>query len=119
MTKYTKEFKEIIVKEYQQGISCKNICAKYRIPKSCLYDWLKFFQVKTNPKNGESFTYQEYCKFKKHLAKISRELEIIKQSHCFPDSSIKEKRSGYRKPFGQISCKRNVSCFKITNRNFL
>ena len=69
MTKYTKEFKEIIVKEYQQGISCKNICAKYRIPKSCLYDWLKFFEVKNNPKNGESFTYQDYCKLKESTNK--------------------------------------------------
>lgn len=118
MTKYTKEFKEIIVKEYQQGISCKNICAKYSIPKSCLYDWLKFFQVKTNPKNGESFTYQEYCKLKKHLTKISRELEIIKQSHCFPDSNIKEKEAAIENLLGKFHVKEMCRVLKLPTGTF-
>ena len=46
VTKYTKEFKEIIVKKYQQGMTCKELCNKYSIAKSCLYDWLKFFLSK-------------------------------------------------------------------------
>ena len=89
MKKYTYNFKQKVINDYHQGMTCKELCIKYSIEKSCLYDWLKFFEVKNNPKNG--LYLSRLLKLMNQLIRVSRELEIIKQTHCFPDSSIKEK----------------------------
>lgn len=66
------------------------MCAKYSIPKTCLYDCLKLYKVKT-AKDKNCFTYEQYIKLQKQLAKVSRELEIIKLSNCLPSSPIQQK----------------------------
>ncbi len=90
MNRYTKEFKEKIITDYQQGTTCKNICENYSIPKSCLYDWLKLYRVKTNKKT-DGFTYRQFLDLQKDFERTKQELEIIKLSHCFADSPRKQK----------------------------
>lgn len=91
MQKFTKEFKLKVVDEYQNGASCKELCTKYSIPKTCLYDWLKLYKVKT-AKNKNSFTYEQYINLQKQLDKVKQELEIIKLSNCLPSSPIRQKQ---------------------------
>lgn len=91
MKRYTHEFKEKVVKEFIEGKSCKNICSQYKIPKSCLYDWLKLYKVRTNKRAYESFTYKQFLDLQRELEKTRQELAIIKLSHCFADSPRKEK----------------------------
>lgn len=54
MQHFTKEFKETIINEYKNGTSYKGSMEMYKIPKTCLYDWLKLYNKK-------------FTKMKKHL----------------------------------------------------
>lgn len=91
MRKFTKEFKEIIINEYKNETSYKEIKEKYNVPKTCLYDWLKLYNIKVH-KNEKTFTYKQYEDLEKKFEKVSRELEIIKLSHCFADSPRNKKK---------------------------
>lgn len=93
MKKYTKEFKQKVVDEHKSGMPCKDICMKYSIPKSCLYDWLKLYDVKTDKKSSQTFTYEQYLSLQMELEKTKMELDIIKLSHCFTDSPRKQKQA--------------------------
>ena len=90
MQKFTKDFKLKVVEEYQKGSSCKELCANYSIPKPCLYDQLKLYNVRT-AKDEKCFTYKQFIDLQKQLAKVSRELEIIKLSNCLPSSTTRQK----------------------------
>jgi len=48
MTQYSKKIKKQVICDFGSGIPCKNICLKYNISKSCLYNWIKLFDVKTS-----------------------------------------------------------------------
>lgn len=104
MNKYPKEFKEKIVKEYQNGNSYKDLKQKYSIPKTCLYDWLKLYKVRLH-KNEKEFTYKQYENLLNQFEKVSRELEIIKVTNCLPTSPRKQKQEAIEQHMDKFQVK--------------
>lgn len=96
MKVYNTSFKITIINEYKNGTSYKEIKEKYNVPKTCLYDWLKLYSIKVH-KDEKIFTYKQYEDLQKQFEKVSRELEIIKLSHCFADSPRKQKEEAIEK----------------------
>ena len=96
MQHFTKEFKETIIKEYKNGTSYNEIREKYNVPKTCLYDWLKLYNIKVH-KDEKIFTYKQYEDLQKKFEKVSKKLEILKLSHCFADSPRKQKEEAIEK----------------------
>ena len=90
MKKYDFDFKISVVEAYKNGLTYQEIREKFHVTKTCFYDWLKLYNTKVHQKE-ETFTYKQYKELKKKFDKISRELEIIKLSHCFADSPRKQK----------------------------
>ena len=90
MKKYDFDFKISVVEAYKNGLNYKEIREKFHVTKTCFYDWLKLYNTKVHQKE-KTFTYKQYEELQKKFEKISRELEIIKLSHCFEDSPRKQK----------------------------
>lgn len=90
MKKYDYDFKISVVEAYKNGLNYKEIREKFHVTKTCFYDWLKLYNTKVHQKE-KTFTYKQYEELQKKFEKISRELEIIKLSHCFADSPRKQK----------------------------
>lgn len=74
MKKYTIKFKEKIISEYKNGISYNEVREKYNVPKTCLYDWLKLYNIKVH-KDEKIFTYKQYEDLQKKFEKVSRDLK--------------------------------------------
>ena len=99
MQRYTKELKEQIVEEYLNGSSCKALIDKYRMCKSSLYSWISLFKVRKNRMNRTSFTYHDYLEIKKKLEIKTMEFNILRDTHCFKDSSTLEKEKAVERLF--------------------
>ncbi len=117
MKKYTIKFKEIIIKEYKNGTSYKEIKEKYNVPKTCLYDWLKLYSIKVH-KDEKIFTYKQYEDLQKKFEKVSRELEIIKLSHCFADSPRKQKEEAIEKLMDKFPVKEMCRVLNLPTGTF-
>ncbi len=117
MQKFTKEFKLKVVDEYQNGVSCKELCTKYSIPKTCLYDWLKLYKINTT-KDKNCFTYEQFINLQKQLAKTKQELEIIKLSNCLPSSPIRQKEEAIEKLIGIFPIKIMCRVLQLPSATF-
>ena len=111
MKKYDYDFKISVVEAYKNGLNYKEIREKFHVTKTCFYDWLKLYNTKVHQKE-KTFTYKQYEELQKKFEKISRELEIIKLSHCFADSPRKQKEEAIERlidKFHQNQTKKNIN----------
>ncbi|SJZ61213.1 helix-turn-helix domain-containing protein [Anaerorhabdus furcosa] len=64
MKKISLKLQKKYVSYYQRGKSVKDICKKYKIPKSSLYLWI--FKYKETITTGERVNVAEYQKLRFH-----------------------------------------------------
>lgn len=117
MQKFKKEFKEKVINEYRNGLNYKEIKQKYGVSKTCLYDWLKLYPIKVH-KNENTFTYKQYEDLQKKFEKVFRELEIIKQSHCFANSPRKQKEEAIEKLMDKFPVKEMCRVLNLPTGTF-
>mgnify|MGYP002707777413 CR=1 FL=1 len=117
MKVYNTRFKITIINEYKNGTSYKEIKEKYNVPKTCLYDWLKLYSIKVH-KDEKIFTYKQYEDLQKKFEKVSRELEIIKLSHCFADSPRKQKEEAIEKLMDKFPVKEMCRVLNLPTGTF-
>ena len=117
MQKFTKEFKEKIIIEYQKGASYKEIHEKYKIPKTCLYEWLRLYKIRVH-KDEKVFTYKQYEDLQRQFEKVSRELEIIKVTNCLPSSPRKQKQEAIEKNMDKFQVKEMCRALDLSSGTF-
>lgn len=76
MTKrYSKDFKEIIIDLYQTGQSVTHLSKEYSIAPANIYKWLDLY----SKPNDNSISKSDYLEFKKQLAYVKEEHDILKK----------------------------------------
>lgn len=76
--KFPKELKFKIFEEYENGINCKELCLKYGVSKSLLYEWIKDCNVLTHRESKTKFMISDYLSLKKNLKMQQIQLDIMK-----------------------------------------
>ena len=89
--KYPNEFKEEVVRHYEQGKSIKSISQELHLAQSTIYRWAKELCSIETP--VRKYTPTEFDKLFRHAKKLEHELEII---HCTG--------LGYRNPLAKETC---------------
>ena len=83
-THYNQDLKLKIVQKYLKGISSKQLCAEYKIPKSTLIYWISKYRNICHLK-GKIIILQQtlfaYCKMQ--LSSICRQLKILTRNELF------------------------------------
>ncbi|MBQ9790699.1 MAG: IS3 family transposase [Clostridia bacterium] len=100
-----KNLKQNVIIDIKNNIKIKTILNKYNLPKSTLYYWLKQGKDISDYYKKKSVTYQDYEKLKKERDRLSLELQIFKDLHCFTDATTKEKETAISKFVGKYPIK--------------
>jgi len=114
---YTKEFKQEIVRLYENGTAAKQLYTEYDLPRSILYDWIKLYKKQAD-KNGNVFTYNELTLANKKISKLQQEIEILKKARCFPESPLKEKLNALESMHGQYPVKAMCRVLEVDHATF-
>lgn len=75
--KYSDEFKQNVIRRYEQGESIKSISEELHLAQSTIYRWMKELCAIETPVH--KYTPAEFDKLFRHAKKLEHELEII---HC-------------------------------------
>ena len=89
--KYTKEIKSQILAEYSNGIKCKELCLKYKVSKSLLYEWIKGCKVLTHKDSKTKFVISDYLGLKKKVQMQDLQIDIFKDVFDLLDIERKKK----------------------------
>lgn len=76
---YADEYKEMIFDLYNSGMSITEISSEYGIEKLTINGWIKA-NKKVKVSDEEFMTIKEVAKFKKEIARIKEENEILKKA---------------------------------------
>lgn len=90
-TKYDEATKQMIVKNYREGMRVSEIISHYGIPKSTVYSWIKH-SVETSACKKES----SICNFhtlKEQVEKQNAMIKILQKAYGAKEKSLKEKLS--------------------------
>ena len=82
--------KDICIKMYINGISVKDICDKYAIPKSTMYYWIRQ-SAPIKSSSSSTVTMQEYTFMKRRIERLEQENQIYKLSGCTVSAPLKNK----------------------------
>lgn len=88
---YTKEIQELALADYKIGRSAREICAEYKISRSCLYKWVNANEVHRDKKTENKFTYKQLEILQRQVYKLTRENEILKFAYEQLNPSLKQK----------------------------
>jgi transposase InsO family protein len=92
ISKFSIETKnEILESYYNKKEKISDICKKYHISKSCLYNWIKQFKKYHRRVKKMDINLQQIYALERDLKKLRIENEIFRKSGCGINSSIKEK----------------------------
>ena len=94
--------KDICIKMYNDGISVKDICDKYDVPKSTMYYWIK----QSNPiksSSSNTVTMQEYTFMHRRIERLEQENQIYKLSGCTVSAPLKNKLQEIKRLKDQFS----------------
>lgn len=108
--KFTKEIKIEILNNYKKEIGYKELCLKYGISRSTIYNWVR----KNKKIKGGDISYLDYYKLKKQLDKKNLELEMYENLHCFKDATTKEKEIAISKFVGKYPIKAMCRLLEIS-----
>lgn len=113
--KFEKEIKNKIIDEYYKKVSIKDICEKFHVSKTTVYNWLR---EKKKVKGSKEITYLDYYKLNNKYKNKCLELEILEKLHCFKDVSIKEKEIAISKFVGVYPIKTMCSVLDLPKGTF-
>lgn len=79
-TEYPADFKQKVIKRYQNGESIKSLSHELHIAQGTLYRWRKAYC--TIQGTTRTYTPKEFDAISRRLAKLEHEMEIIRLSQC-------------------------------------
>lgn len=87
---YSNEQREIMLQQYQNGKTIKEICAEYHVSKSSLYNWIRQDRpVKSNRKTY--ITCRKYYELEQEVLRLREEVEILHRAGCSVQSPAEQK----------------------------
>ena len=89
-THYNQDFKLKIVKKYLKGISSRELCAEYKIPKSTVLYWISKYRNICNLK-GKIVTIADYNELNRQNERNELRLKIYQSTGLSPQSPEKDK----------------------------
>lgn len=76
MTRYTEDFKEMIIELNKTGRSVRGLAKEYGISEATIYKWKQLYL----PNQSTGLTGKEVAELKKENARLKEELEILKKA---------------------------------------
>ena len=101
MSKFSKEIKNEVLKDFCDEIRIDVICMRYGVSRATIYNWAK----KEKKIKGTEILYIDFYNLERKLQQKTLELEIYEKLHCFKDSTIAEKERAVAKYVGTYPIK--------------
>lgn len=76
MTRYTEEFKEMIIELNKTGRSVRGLAKEYGISEATIYKWKNLH----TPSESTGLTGKEAAELRKEKTRLKEELEILKKA---------------------------------------
>ena len=90
-TEYPADFKQKVIKRYQNGESIKALSQELHIAQGTLYRWRKDYC--TIQETTRTYTPKEFDAISRRLAKLEHEMEIIRLSQCIANVPLQKRLS--------------------------
>lgn len=90
-TEYPADFKQKVIKRYQNGESIKSLSHELHIAQGTLYRWRKAYC--TIQGTTRTYTPKEFDAISRRLAKLEHEMEIIRLSQCIANVPLQKRLS--------------------------
>ena len=90
-TEYPADFKQKVIKRYQNGESIKSLSHELHIAQGTLYRWRKDYC--TIQGATHTYTPKEFDAISRRLAKLEHEMEIIRLSQCIANVPLQKRLS--------------------------
>lgn len=101
--RHTEEDKKFLVSLYENGKSVQEICEKYQISRSALYNWIKLYTERKSLKTGTTISGHRIVCLEEENRKLREENEILKKASCGRNASRSEKIQAVQELYGQYS----------------
>ena len=92
-----------MVSLYESGNSAQEICEKYQISRSALYNWIKLYTERKAPKPSITISGHRIVCLKEENRKLREENEFLKKASCGYSASREEKIQAVKELYGQYS----------------
>jgi len=90
-TEYPSDFKQKVIKRYQNGESIKTLSHDLHIAQGTLYRWRKeYYSIQGI---NRTYTPKEFDVISRRLAKLEHEMEIIRLSQCITSVPLQKRLS--------------------------
>lgn len=89
--RHTEEDKKLLVSLYENGKSVQEICEKYQISRSALYNWIKLYTERKAPKTGTTISGHRIVCLEEENRKLREENEILKKQVAVTVPPVKKK----------------------------
>lgn len=76
MTRYTEDFKEMIIELNKTGRSVRSLAKEYGISEATIYKWKNLY----TPSKSTGLTGKEAAELRKENTRLKEELEILKKA---------------------------------------
>lgn len=90
-TEYPADFKQKVIKRYQNGESIKSLSHELHIAQGTLYRWRKAYC--TIQGTTRTYTPKEFNAISRRLAKLEHEMKIIRLSQCITSVPLQKRLS--------------------------
>ena len=100
---FSADERKMILDEYANTHSSREICSKYRIDKTTLYRWKARNAVIATSQAGSNYTATQLYKMQRELESLRLENSIIRLCRCPVSASIRERVEEVKRLQGQFS----------------
>lgn len=76
--RYSQNFKEEIVEQYNLGWTVSNLSKKYEVSEVSVYRWIKEFS--NNKSNKSEWIHRNYNEIQQENVRLKQEVEILKKA---------------------------------------
>ena len=90
-TEYPTDFKQKVIKRYQNGESIKSLSHELNISQGTLYRWRK--EYCSIQGINRTYTPKEFDAISRRLAKLEHEMEVVRLSQCITSVPLQKRLS--------------------------
>ncbi len=116
--RHTEEDKKNLVSLYESGNSVQEICEKYQISRSTLYNWIKLYTERKAPKTGTTISGHRIVCLEEENRKLREENEILKKASCGCNASRSKKIQAVQELYGQYSLRALCDALGLSRGTF-
>ncbi len=77
---YTLEIRNQSINAYKNGKTANEICEAFGISHTCLYNWIKRYNVRNDNGSSPKYTYAEVIYLQKQVKRLEKTKEILQSA---------------------------------------